>query len=145
MVRAEDVDVVPEGCLTAISAAPEPAGSLLVGLKLAPARREDVIVITPVDVLPARVDTIRALVTEIEREGIVAATPACQGRGGHPVVLRREALDRLSADGSLRDLLSALGPKRVRMETDDPAILTDLDAPEDVAAQTGLPPAFIPK
>jgi len=54
-------------------------------------------------------------------------------------------LDELTPDGSLRDVLSALGVRRVRMETDDLAILTDLDMPDDVIAHTGLPPTFIPK
>jgi CTP:molybdopterin cytidylyltransferase MocA len=145
VVRVEDADVVPPGILTAISSAPEPAGSLLVGLKLVSAAGEEIVVVTPIDVVPVRADTIRALARELDREGILAATPTSRGRGGHPVVLRRKVLDQLTPDGSLRDVLSGLGALRVRMETDDPAILTDLDMPDDVIAHTGLPPTFIPK
>jgi len=148
VVRTEDADVVPANVLTAISSAPEPAGSLLVGLKRLPIDGnvgEEIVVITPIDVVPVRADTIRALARELDRGGTVAATPTCRGRGGHPVVLRRKVLDELTPDGSLRDVLSALGVRRVRMETDDLAILTDLDMPDDVIAHTGLPPTFIPK
>ncbi len=143
VVRADDADVVPRGALTAISAAPEPSGSLLVGMKLVP-KEQDVLVITPIDVLPARADTIRALVLALEGDG-VAATPTHEGQGGHPVVLRLAALDALTPYASLRDVLHALGPRRVRVVTNDAAIRTDLDTPADVVQHTGAPPAFIPK
>jgi CTP:molybdopterin cytidylyltransferase MocA len=143
VVREEDVDVVPADAVVAVSSAPDPAGSLLAGLKLVPAG-EGVLVVTPIDVLPARLETIRVLVGALEGD-VVAATPTYDKRGGHPVVCRREVLDHLSSDGSLREVLAALGPRRVRVATDDPAVLAELDVPDDVIAHTGSPPAFTPR
>jgi CTP:molybdopterin cytidylyltransferase MocA len=78
-------------------------------------------------------------------QAVDAATPVCNGKGGHPVVCRGSVLERFRFKGDttpLRDVLRALGPRRVRVETDDREILVDLDTPEDVVAWTGAPPAF---
>ncbi len=124
------------GATIAISTAPDPAGSLAVGLAALPG---DPVIVTPVDVLPARVDTIRALVRALSDESILAATPVHRGRGGHPVVIRRSAI---AIGEPLREILSALGDRRAKIDVDDPAVATDLDTPEDVVAATGAPPRF---
>jgi nicotine blue oxidoreductase len=142
VVRDADADVVPAGAIVAISGAPDPAGSLRIGLEKVPAGEER-IAITPVDVLPARVPTLRALACALDREGIVAASPVHGGRGGHPVVVQRSAL-ALREGQSLHDLLVSLGHRRERIELDDPAVTSDLDIPEDVIALTGLAPRFLP-
>jgi CTP:molybdopterin cytidylyltransferase MocA len=129
----------------ASSSAPDPAGSLAIGLRALGAAADDLVVVTPVDAWPARVETIRRLV-DVVLGGAEAATPRYAGRGGHPVVLRSRALAPF-ADASrppppLRDLLAALGEARTRVDLDDPAITVDLDTPEDVARATGAPPVF---
>jgi CTP:molybdopterin cytidylyltransferase MocA len=126
----------------AISEAPDPAGSLAIGLAAFPPHDEDVLVITPVDALPARAATIAALVATV-RAGAEAATPVYAGRGGHPIAARARALAGLAAaPRPLRDVLAALGPRRARVEVDDPAVTIDLDTPDDVARVTGAPPRF---
>jgi molybdenum cofactor cytidylyltransferase len=125
------------------SRAPDPAGSLAVGLgAIGPGDDTALLVITPVDAWPARVETIAALVAAVVA-GVEAATPRYEGRGGHPIVIRATTL-RAFADAPrpLRDVLGALGHARVRVDVDDPSVATDLDTPADVFAATGAPPRF---
>jgi molybdenum cofactor cytidylyltransferase len=96
------------------------------------------VLITPVDLLPARVDTLRMLVSALEPHGL-AITPRHGGRGGHPVLVRGSLLARLRmADPpSLRELLGAAGARRSYVDVADPRVLGDLDTPEQ-AAQVGV-------
>lgn len=67
-------------------------------------------------------------------------TPRHGGRGGHPVLIGRELFARIlaaSPDQSPRDVLPAAS--RLFVDVDDPAILTDFDTPEELAAAS-LPP-----
>ncbi len=126
----------------AVSSAPDPAGSLAVGLRALEPGPEGVIVVTPVDAWPARPETLARLVAAVHR-GADAATPTHAGRGGHPVVLRARVLAGFrDAPRPLREVLAALGPGRVRVEVDDPGVAIDLDSPEDVLRATGAPPRF---
>lgn len=130
--RALDLDAT-----VAISSAPDPAGSLAIGLGAASGA---LVMVTPVDVLPAKVETIRALARAVS-DGIDAATPVHDGRGGHPIVARRAVLEA-AAGRPLRDVLAALGVRRARVDVDDSAVAIDLDTPADVIAVTGAPPRF---
>ena len=113
------------------------AESLAVGLEALGAAAA-VVAVTPVDLLPAREDTLRALVAAVDG-GAVAATPRFLGRGGHPVVVRRAALRPALP---LRDVLAALGAARVRVDVDDAAVVGDFDTPaEALAAGVRLHPS----
>lgn len=132
VVGPNDVAIVKDA-IAAISTAPDPAGSLRIGLATTSA---DVVVITPVDVLPAKVETLAAL-----EKALTSAHHAVTPASGHPVVIRRAALDGFT--GTLRDVLTNLGDRRLRIDVDDEAIARDLDVPADVEALTGAPPAFL--
>jgi molybdenum cofactor cytidylyltransferase len=143
VARPEDVDwLVGLGAEASASTAPEPGGSLAVGVR-ALGERDGVVLITPVDTLPASVATIEALCARVAA-GAQAATPVHGGRGGHPVVVRRAVLDayRHGESPPLRDVLSSLGEGRARVAVDDEAVVTDLDAPEDLLRLTGARPRF---
>ena len=92
--------------------------------------RTDTLIVTPIDLLPAEVTTHRVLQAALGVT-IVAATPMHAGRGGHPVVVRRAALEP-SELPPLRTLLRALGPARVRIAVADEKILGDFDRPRDL-------------
>jgi molybdenum cofactor cytidylyltransferase len=142
VTRGELVERFALDATVAASAAPDPAGSLAVGLAALGAAPDDVLVITPVDAYPVGVETIARLV-ETVGAGAEAATPRSGGRGGHPVVIRARALATFrDAPRPLRDVLSALGDTRARVDVDDPSVATDLDTPEDVLAITGEEPRF---
>ena len=128
------------------STASDPSGSLAVALReagLTRGTRDDALVlVTPIDALPARVETIALLFAAV-RGGLDAATPRHGGKGGHPIVARAHLLiDAAESALPLRDVLAALGVKRLRVDVDDPAIGTDMDTPADVLAHTGAPPRF---
>jgi CTP:molybdopterin cytidylyltransferase MocA len=146
VTRAEVAPLFDGLVRVAVSDAPDPAGSLRVGINALRLDPSAVVLVTPVDVLPARVGTLTALLARMADAGVDAATPRHAGRGGHPVALRAAALGPLR-DGSaatLRDLLAAfdLRGARVRLDVDDPAVATDLDTPDDVLRVTGEGPRF---
>jgi len=148
VVRPEVADVLDASACPAltiaVSEAPDPAGSLAVGLR-ARGEGDCALLITPVDAFPTSQETFTALVAALEA-GALAATPLLNrsGRGGHPVLCRREVLTpyRTASPPPLRDVLHALGTARVRVPVDDPAIAVDLDTPEDFRNVANASPRF---
>lgn len=103
------------------------------------------VIVTPVDMLPARRSTIDALLTGIISHGAHVATPRHRDRGGHPVVVREKLLRvfREGYRGTLRDIIRAEEPRRHRVDVDDASVAGDLDTPADlVALRPGLLPRF---
>ncbi|HQY60308.1 MAG TPA: NTP transferase domain-containing protein [Polyangiaceae bacterium] len=132
------------------SSAPDQAGSLALAVQALGGPPStalgEFVLITPIDTLPVSTATLASLLDALAA-GALAATPTCEGRGGHPAILRRAALARYRRGSAppappLRELLASLGPLRVRVPVDDPDVLTDLDTPEDVTRLTGAPPRF---
>lgn len=145
-------DVVP-------SRATEPAGSLALGVRsLMSAEPEHLVWITPVDVLPPRLTTLKSLEAVFDAATpaqalpparlapVDAATPRLGGRGGHPVLVRASALAPYlrGEPPTLRDFLEGLGSRRVGVAVDDAAVRTDLDTADDVARATGEAVRFAP-
>ncbi|MFZ5428395.1 MAG: nucleotidyltransferase family protein [Thermodesulfobacteriota bacterium] len=67
--------------------------------------------------------------------------PVHAGMRGNPVVIPREMFARalsLTGDTGARPLLAGTDAPVDYLEVDDPAVLTDVDTPEDYAALTGL-------
>ena len=141
------------GLVLAISEAPDPAGSLAVGVRALEGC--DRVLVTPVDALPVGEETCTVLLSALDR-GAQAATPVHEGRGGHPVICLLEVLapypfpmGKKAPQGSpengpppLRSVLRELGAGRVRVDVDDPAVEADLDTPEDLRAFAGTSPRF---
>ncbi len=113
--------------------------SLTAGLRAldqAGSSRNDVIIVTPVDMLPAESETYRALLACLTGTAL-AVTPVHDGRGGHPVIAHRAVLAPFEsqvpgAPPSLRDVLAGAGESRRRVEVDDARVLGDLDTPADL-------------
>jgi CTP:molybdopterin cytidylyltransferase MocA len=121
------------------------AASLVVGLRHAAPTAGSAIVVSTVDCLPVRHSTLCALLHAVLANGAQVATPCYQGRGGHPVVARESLLQLFlrGYPGTLRDIIRAAETRRVRLEVDDPAVVADLDTPDDLAAaRPGLVPVF---
>lgn len=99
------------------------------------------IIVTPVDLLPPSLETLRILQAALVPP-LLAVTPTYRARGGHPIVIRPEVVMRLARAGtetlpcsalpSLRDVLDELGPRRARVEIEDARVLGDYDAPSDL-------------
>ena len=115
------------------------AESLAAGLRVLASRGaghdDDAVLVTPVDLVPPALATLVSLVDALAPPAL-AVTPVHRGRGGHPVVARCHVLaDPTGLDGvalPLRARLAALGPRRVRVPVDDPAVLGDFDVPSDL-------------
>jgi molybdenum cofactor cytidylyltransferase len=72
--------------------------------------------------------------------GASIAAPFHAGRRGHPVGFAaswRDALARLAGDIGARDLLRGAGDTLLRIETDDPGVVLDIDTPDDFATLQG--------
>jgi CTP:molybdopterin cytidylyltransferase MocA len=100
--------------------------------------RHDVIIVTPVDMLPPQARTHHALLACLTGAAL-AVTPLYAGRGGHPVIAHRAVLAPYEAAlpgalPSLREVLAEAAESRRRVEVDDPRVLGDLDKPSDVRA-----------
>jgi molybdenum cofactor cytidylyltransferase len=92
----------------------------------------------PVDCPGVAPETLRTLLSSLQssREAL-AAKPLHRGRGGHPVLLRKEActLFRTCSEGwTLRQFLASLGSRVLQIETEDQAVVRDLDTSEDIRA-----------
>lgn len=124
------------------SSAPDQAGSLAVGVR-ALGTGSALVLITPVDALPVAVETIALLRSRLAT-GVDAVSPQHGGAGGHPVLVRASVLEayRSGAAPPLRDVLSALGGRRVRVPVEDARAVVDLDTPAEVVRVTGAPPRF---
>jgi CTP:molybdopterin cytidylyltransferase MocA len=97
---------------------------------------DDVILVTPVDMLPAALATHHALLASLTGQAL-AVTPVHRGRGGHPVIARRALLapyEGAHVPPPLREVLATAGEARLRVEVEDPRVLGDLDYPADVRA-----------
>ena len=112
------------------------AESLAAGLRQLGSRSDAAIVISPVDVLPARVSTLIALLDAVMLPGVQVATPRYLGRNGHPIVARSTLLAAFHRgySGTLRALIHSADAQRRHVETEDSAILGDFDTPEEFAA-----------
>ncbi|HEY4118271.1 MAG TPA: hypothetical protein VGM56_10460 [Byssovorax sp.] len=107
---------------------------------------DSIIVITPVDALPALAATVGALVDEIDRDaGLVAAKPMHGGRGGHPIAARASllALFRDPKPPTLREALAAFSDQVAEVDVTDARVLGDLDTPADVARYLASAPRFL--
>ena len=107
-------------------------------LDAAACTQNDVIIVTPVDMLPASAKTHHALLACLEGSTL-AVTPLYAGRGGHPAIVRRGVLAPYEATfsgelPSLREVLANTMESRRRVEVDDPRVLGDFDTPSDLRA-----------
>lgn len=88
----------------------------------------------PVDAPFVRPATVASLRDSVRLGGLAHWwTPTCDGRGGHPILLAREALAavrRLPPDFPLRVASFRGGLAEVRVPVDDPAVLDNTNTPE---------------
>ena len=80
---------------------------------------------------------IAALVAHYRQAGRPIVVPVCRGRRGHPVLIGaplREAVLAISGDVGARGIIQAHPECVVPFETEDEAVLFDVDLPADLAA-----------
>jgi CTP:molybdopterin cytidylyltransferase MocA len=106
------------------------AASVRAGLTGLPPEVSGVLV-APCDHPLVSATTLAALATAHRQEPAAVFIPCHGGRRGHPTLFPRALLAELEEGLTLRHLLQRR-PDLVRhLETDDPAVLLDMDTPED--------------
>ncbi len=120
------------------------ASSLRVGLAALPAQVEAVVVLL-VDqplISPALInqliDAFRSTTAGNERP--LAVIPRYQSQRGNPVLLSQllfAELQTLQGDAGARGVLQRYANRIAWLDTDDPAVITDIDTPEAYAALLG--------
>jgi molybdenum cofactor cytidylyltransferase len=92
----------------------------------------DATLVWPVDIPAVQPETVRAVLAAAPGSTVI---PTHGGRGGHPLRVPAARFAELLAIDSplgLRALLQAQPSTVVRLAVDDPAILIDVDTPEDL-------------
>jgi len=110
-----------------------PIDSAMLGIKAVLNHPVDAVLIWHVDRPNVRVATIQALADRFRDGRPSIVVPACEGRRGHPIVLGREVFPEVlvNPEGGLRAVVRSDPVRVVTVEVDDPAVLEDIDTPED--------------
>ena len=93
----------------------------------------DYILFTPVDVPLFTADTIKQIIAS----GAPLVTPTCEGRIGHPILIRTDLVDAIlkdKGDRGLRGAMENCGTEMLYLQVDDPGTIHDVDTPEDYKA-----------
>jgi molybdenum cofactor cytidylyltransferase len=117
--------------------------SLQIGLHEVLNRGRDAAMITLVDRPPAKSATIQILREAFEAAGndTWAVVPECAGKHGHPYVAGRELIEaflQAPASGNARDIEHAQQRHIVYVRVDDPAVVLNINTPEDYARVAAL-------
>lgn len=130
--------LAPHACLLVDNPDPEsgPIGSLRAALAALHAVRPTALLAWPVDVPHVRIATVERLMESHERTNAPAVVPAFGGRRGHPVIWDASLFHDLETSAAAtregaRAVLHAHGDQIVTVAVDDPAVIDDIDTPED--------------
>lgn len=130
--------LAPYDCM--IVEAPDPAtgpiGSLRAALAALRPLRPAAILAWPVDLPHVRVATVERLLEAYRRTGAPAVLPCFGDRRGHPVVWDRALFPELEVSPvatrhGARAVLQAHEPELAYVPVDDPAVVDDLNTPQD--------------
>src|SRR3989440_2957288 len=114
----------------------EAIGSLRAALAALDAIRPSGVVAWPVDLPHVRVATLERLLEAHRRTGAPAVMPSFAERRGHPVIWDRALFPELvTSDAATRHgaraVLTAHEQEIITVPVDDPAVIDDLNTPED--------------
>jgi CTP:molybdopterin cytidylyltransferase MocA len=108
--------------------------SLIAGLNAADHPGVAAILVTPVDAPFVRPETIAAILTAFDERHPPIVRATFRGRHGHPVLFARSVfaeLRRASIDVGATAVVHAHAHDRLDLDVDDPAVVDDIDRPED--------------
>lgn len=130
--------LTPHDCLVAENPNVDggPIASLRAGLKAIQAVAPTGALVWPVDLPHVRVDTVERLLDVFRRNGPLAAVPRFGTRRGHPIIWGSAAFGELEqSEAARRDgarvVLRAHQADIKEVPVDDPAVIDDLNTPED--------------
>jgi CTP:molybdopterin cytidylyltransferase MocA len=113
-----------------------PIASLRVALRALQPIQPGAALVWPVDLPHVRVATVERLLETHRRTGAPVVVPTFADRRGHPVLWGATTFEELlTSDAATRDgaraVLRAHAADRVAVAVDDPAVIDDLNTPED--------------
>jgi CTP:molybdopterin cytidylyltransferase MocA len=113
-----------------------PISSLRAALAVLEPLRPAALLVWPVDLPQIRVATIERLVEAYRRSGAHAVVPCFAERRGHPVIWDRSLFAALETSSAAtrhgaRAVLQEHAAELVTVAVDDPAVIDDLNTPED--------------
>ena len=113
-----------------------PIASLRAGLTAIRALAPSGALVWPVDLPHVRVDTVERLLDVFRRSSPFAVVPRFGSRRGHPIIWGSAAFSELeSSEAATRDgaraVMRAHQPEIREVPVDDPAVIDDLNTPED--------------
>jgi molybdenum cofactor cytidylyltransferase len=113
-----------------------PIASLRAALTALRATRPGAVLVWPVDLPHVRIATVERMREAHQRSGAPAVAPVFGGRRGHPVIWDQAVFGELETSESAtregaRAVLRAHGGEVVTVPVDDPAVVDDLNTPED--------------
>jgi CTP:molybdopterin cytidylyltransferase MocA len=117
--------------------------SVLAGLNVADRPGVGGVLVCPVDVPLVSPGSVSALLSVFRSTAAPIVRAVCGGRHGHPVIFSRAVFDELRrADPAVgaKAVLRAHAAAIADVEVDDPAVLADIDTPEDYARIFGRLP-----
>lgn len=110
--------------------------SLIAGLNAADKPGVTGILVAPVDAPLIAASTVAALLSQFVSSRAPIVRPTYRGRHGHPVIFSRSVFDDLRhADPSqgAKAVVRAYSGGAIDLDVDDPAVVDDIDDPEDYA------------
>lgn len=132
-----EVEAIGSGVRLVLNADADRGGqlsSLLAGLREADRPGVRALMVVPVDAPLVTADTVAALIAVFTATGAPIVRARYDGRNGHPVIFSRAMFDELrSADpkAGAKAVLRAHSSAIINVDLEDPAVLGDIDTPED--------------
>lgn len=116
--------------------------SLLAGLRHADRPGIRALLVVPVDAPLVTPDTVATLIAVFSATGAPIVRARFGGKNGHPVVFSRAVFDQLRAadpQAGAKAVLRAHAGAIVNVDVADPAVVGDVDTPEDYRRLLGRP------
>ena len=117
------------------------SSSVIAGLKQVP-ENTDAVLILPADVAAITAELINKVVDSYRRTSKAIVVQSYQKRAGHPILLRRalfpEILTITEAGRGLKEITTKYLPETFFVEVDTPAVLWDIDVPDDMSRVASL-------
>jgi molybdenum cofactor cytidylyltransferase len=135
-LRAE-VETIGAGTILVVNEDADRGGqlsSLVAGLRQADRPGVRAVMMVPVDAPLVSSDTVATLLAVFSATGAPIVRARYQGRNGHPVIFSRALFDEVrAADPQMgaKSVLRAHSTAIINVDVEDPAVVTDVDTPED--------------
>jgi CTP:molybdopterin cytidylyltransferase MocA len=130
--------IAPHLCLLVENPDPDsgPIGSLRAALTALEPVRPTALLVWPVDIPHVRITTVERLIETHERLRAPVVVPVFGDRRGHPVIWDASLFPELATDSAAeregaRAILHRHGESVVHVAVDDPAVIDDIDTPQD--------------